>query len=127
MLSNLSIFTLGILINVYSINLFTLQVPANNKHNSDINVNHGDKWTFLVANNIRFVDKQDYCISLVKPKQSCLSLWLEKIVMGSQCSNLFVEHLSLDEVSFKRLKQLCIDYKVVLVSLMPNNDQKVTL
>jgi hypothetical protein len=36
---------------------------------------------------------------------------------------LFVEHLSLDEVSFKRLKQLCIDYKVALVNLMPNKQQ----
>lgn len=104
--------------------LATMQVPAVNRRNNDIDVNHGHKWTFLVANHIRFTDKQNYCIRLTKPKQRCLSLWLEKIVTGGQCSNLFVEHLSLDEVSFKRLKQLCIDYQVALVNLMPNNEQK---
>jgi hypothetical protein len=104
--------------------LATMQVPAVNRHKNDINVNHCHKWTFLVAKHIRFTDKQNYCIRLTKPKQSCLSLWLEKIVTGGQCSNLFVEHLSLDEVSFKRLKQLCIDYQVALVNLMPNNEQK---
>jgi hypothetical protein len=30
----------------------------------------------------------------------------------------------LDEISFKRLKQLCIDYKVALVNLIPNQEQK---
>jgi hypothetical protein len=77
-----------------------------------------------VANHIRFADKQTYCIRLTKPKQQNLSLWLEKIVTGGQCANLFVEHLSLDEISFKRLKQLCIDYNVALVNLMPHNEQK---
>jgi hypothetical protein len=104
--------------------LATMQVPADNKHKNDINVEHDDKWTFLVANHIRFANKQDYCIHVTKPKQNCLSLWLEKIVIGGQCSSLYVEHLSLDEISFKRLKQLCIDYKVALVNLMPNNEQK---
>jgi hypothetical protein len=104
--------------------LATMQVPAVNRHNNDINVEHAHKWTFLVAKHIRFTDKQNYCIRLTKPKQSSLSLWLEKIVTGGQCANLFVEHLSLDEVSFKRLKQLCIDYQVALVNLMPNNEQK---
>ncbi len=104
--------------------LATMQVPADNKHNNDINVNHAHKWTFLVANHIRFAEKQANCIRLTKPKQDCLSLWLEKIVTGDQCSSLFVEHLSLDEISFKRLKQLCIDYKVALVNLMPHNEQK---
>ncbi|MFT6989761.1 MAG: hypothetical protein ACJASL_001734 [Paraglaciecola sp.] len=103
--------------------LATMQVPADNRHN-DINVNHANKWTFLVANQIRFAEKQDYCIRITKPKQNILSLWLERIVIGGQCSSLFVEHLSLDEISFKRLKQLCIDYKVALVNLMPHNEQK---
>ena len=103
--------------------LATMQVPGNNRHSNDINVNHTHKWTFLVANQIRFAEKQSYGIRLTKPKQSNLSAWLEKIVTGGQCSNLFVEHLSLDEISFKRLKQLCIDYKVALVNLMPQNEQ----
>jgi hypothetical protein len=106
-----------------SIPLATMQVPANNGHSNDINVKHANKWIFLVANHIRFSEKQAHCIRLTKPKQHCLSLWLEKIVTAGQCSSLFVEHLSLDEVSFKRLKQLCIDYKVALVNLMPNKEQ----
>ena len=104
--------------------LATMQVSADSGRKNDINVNHSNKWTFLVANHIRFVEKQDYCIKITKPKQTNLSLWLEKIVTGGQCSSLFVEQLSLDEISFKRLKQLCIDYKVALVNLMPNIDQK---
>jgi hypothetical protein len=104
--------------------LATLQVPADNRHSNDINANHGHKWTFLVANHIRFTDKQNYCIRLTKPKPKDLSLWLEKIVSGGQCSNLFVEQLSLDQISFKRLKQLCIDYNVALVNLMPISQQK---
>jgi len=107
-----------------SIPLATMQVPADNGLSNDINVNHGHKWTFLVANHIRFAEKQTHCIRLTKPKAHCLALWLEKIVTGGQCSSLFVEQLSLDEVSFKRLKQLCIDYKVALVNLMPNSLQK---
>ena len=89
-----------------SIPLATMQVPADNKHKNDINVDRGHKWTFLVANHIRFTEKQNYCIRLIKPRQQSLSLWLEKIVTGGQCANLFVEHLSLDEISFKRLKPL---------------------
>jgi hypothetical protein len=107
-----------------SLLLATLQVPANENHKNDINVKHANKWTFLVANHIRFSEKQANCISLMKPEPQCLSSWLEKIVIGGQCSNLFVEQLSLDEVSFTRLKQLCLDYKVVLVNLMPNTKQK---
>tara|TARA_R110002153_G_scaffold6556_3_gene29936 strand:+ start:10186 stop:10515 length:330 start_codon:yes stop_codon:yes gene_type:complete len=101
-----------------------MQVPADHRHSNNINVNHDHKWTFLVANKIRFAEKQTYCIRLTKPKQQSLSLWLEKIVTGGQCSNLFVEQLTLDEISFERLKQLCIDYKVALVNLMPNSLQK---
>lgn len=104
--------------------LATMQVPAFKRLGMDINVKHDHKWTFLVANNIRFTEKQNFCIRLSKPKQKSLSLWLEKIVMGGQCANLFVEQLSLDEISFKLLKQLCIDYNVALVNLMPVNEQK---
>ena len=104
--------------------LATMQVPADNGHNNDINVHHTHKWTFLVANHIRFTEKQANCIRLIKPQQQSLALWLEKIVTGGQCSSLFVEQLSLDEISFKRLKQLCIEYKVALVNLMPNLKQK---
>jgi hypothetical protein len=104
--------------------LATMQVPTISSPNTAVNVIHANKWTFLVANCIRFTKKHTNCMSITKPNQNCLSLWLEKIVTGGQCSNLFVENLSLDEISFKRLKQLCIDYKVVLVNLIPNVDQK---
>ena len=107
--------------------LATLQVPADYRHSKDINVNHAHKWTFLVANHIRFTEKRSYCIHLSKPKQCELSTWLEKIVTGGQCSNLFVEHLSLDEVSFKRLKHLCIQHQVALVNLMPTSGSKTNV
>jgi hypothetical protein len=106
-----------------SIPLATMQVPEDNRHNNDIHVEHANKWTFLVANHIRFSEKQTNCIRLTKPKQHRLSLWLEKIITGGQCSSLYVELLSLDEISFKRLKQLCVDYRVLLVNLMPYKDQ----
>jgi hypothetical protein len=104
--------------------LASMQVPADKGHSNDINVKHSKKWTFLVAEHIRFSEKKDYCMRITKPTQKQLSLWLEKIVVGGQCSSLFVEQLSLDEISFKRLKQLCIDYKVSLVNLIPYNDQQ---
>ena len=104
--------------------LATMQVPSSSMHSNNINDNQSNRWTFLVANQIRFTEKQAYCVHLTKPRQNRLSGWLEKIVTGGQCSSLFVEHLSLDEISFKRLKQLCIEFNVVLVNLMPNNDQK---
>jgi hypothetical protein len=104
--------------------LASMQVPADIRHSCCINVKHANKWTFLVANQIRFSEKQDYCMRITKPTQNQLSLWLEKIVIGGQCSSLFVEHLSLDEISFKRLNQLCIDFKVSLVNLIPINDQQ---
>ncbi|MFT4808515.1 MAG: hypothetical protein ACI9LX_001846 [Paraglaciecola sp.] len=104
--------------------LASMQVPADIRHSCGINVKHANKWTFLVANQIRFSEKQDYCMRITKPTQNQLSLWLEKIVIGGQCSSLFVEHLSLDEISFKRLNQLCIDFKVSLVNLIPINDQQ---
>ena len=104
--------------------LATLQVPASESHKNNINIKHANKWTFLVANHIKFSEKQANCISLMRPKPHYLSLWLEKIVTGGQCSNLFVEQLLLDETSFQQLRQLCLDYKVVLVSLMPSTHQK---
>ena len=104
--------------------LATMQVPTGINQNGGVNVKHINKWTFLVANLIRFSDKQANCIHMGKPNQQCLLLWLEKIVVGGQCDNLFVEQLSLDEVSLKLLKQLCHDYNVTLVNLTPNINQK---
>lgn len=75
------------------------------------------KWTYLLANNIAFSDKQSKSIRLAKPEQSVLLVWLEKIITSGQCATLFVEQLSADEVSFKRLKQLCSDCQVTLVNL----------
>jgi hypothetical protein len=101
-----------------------MQVPTDSGRDNHVNDQDVNRWTFLVANHIKFSEKKINCIHIIKPKQHCLSLWLEKIVTGGQCSILFVEHLSLDEISFKRLKQLCIDYKVALVNLMPNKEHK---
>jgi len=75
------------------------------------------KWTYLLANNIVFSNKQRKSIRLTKPEESVLIIWLEKIITSGQCSTLFVEQLSTDEISFKRLKQLCSDHQVTLVNL----------
>lgn len=104
--------------------LATLQVPTSKDQSINVDVAHSEKWTYLVANHIQFTEKQAYSIRIPKPKQVSLSLWLEKIVLGGQCSTLCVEQLSLDEISFKRLKQLCLDHEVALINLMPNNTQQ---
>ncbi|MGJ8680924.1 hypothetical protein [Paraglaciecola sp.] len=80
------------------------------------------KWTYLLANTIRFSEKETCSIRLPKPEQSVLIGWLDKIVTSGQCSRLFVEQLALDEVSFKRLKQLCNEHNVTLINLLHQED-----
>ncbi|MCF2950383.1 hypothetical protein L0668_19900 [Paraglaciecola aquimarina] len=80
------------------------------------------KWTYLLANTIRFSDKQTYCIRLRKPEQSRLHTWVEKIATSGQCSRLFIEQLSIDEMSFKRIKQICTEHNVTLINLLHQAD-----
>jgi translation initiation factor RLI1 len=80
------------------------------------------KWTYLLANTINFTNKPAYSIRLPKPAATELASWIEKIITGGQCKHLFVEQLCLDEVSFKRIKQLSNDYGVTLINLMHQQD-----
>lgn len=77
------------------------------------------KWTYLLANNICFSEKADFVITLPKPQGSVLKDWLEKIIVSEQCSLLFVEQLSMDEISYKRIQQLCSVHNVALINLLP--------
>ncbi|MGS2720071.1 hypothetical protein [Paraglaciecola aestuariivivens] len=81
------------------------------------NTSVNKKWTYLMANQICFKQKTEHAIRINKPEPKKLMLWLEKIISSQLCSNLFVEELQVDEMSFKRLKQLCEQYKVTLINL----------
>ena len=94
---------------------------ANIKQYVEIDSTTAHKWTYLLANNITFSDKQRKSIRLAKPEQSVLVTWLEKIITSDQCSTLFVEQLTTDEISFKRLKHLCGEHQVTLVNLTLDN------
>ena len=78
------------------------------------------KWTYLLANNIQFNEKADFVIKLPKPQVAMLKDWLEKIIVSKQCNLLFVEQLSMDEISYRRIQQLCSLHHVTLINLLPN-------
>jgi hypothetical protein len=78
------------------------------------------KWTYLLANNIQFSEKADFVIKLPKPQVAMLKDWLEKIIVSEQCNLLFVEQLSMDEISYRRIQQLCSLHQVTLINLLPN-------
>ena len=79
------------------------------------------RWTYLIANHIQFNNKADFVITLPKPQTAKLKQWLEKIIVSGQCALLFVEQLSIDEISYRRLQQLCVSHNVTLINLLPNN------
>ena len=78
------------------------------------------KWTYLLANNIQFNEKAHFVIKLPKPQVAMLKDWLEKIIVSEQCNLLFVEQLSMDEISYRRIQQLCSLHHVTLINLLPN-------
>ena len=103
--------------------LSTMQVPLSYKQSLAQDESRIEqKWTYLLANTIRFSDKPAYSIRLTKPAQANLAGWMEKIIIQGQCNRLFVEHLSLDEISFKRIKHLCNEHGVTLINLMHQQD-----
>ena len=93
-----------------------LVAPRFNQHNASSK----QKWTYVLANTISFSEKTDFVISLPKPQSAVLKDWLEKIITSGQCSLLFVEQLSIDEISHRRIQHLCSIHKVTLVNLLPN-------
>ena len=85
-----------------------------------------NKWMYLVANAIGFSEKLTQAIKLNRPDDETLFIWLEKIVLGGQCSVLFVEGLNMDDLRSQRLKLLCEKMQVTLINLtvdtnIPNN------
>ncbi|MDU0355301.1 hypothetical protein RS130_16550 [Paraglaciecola aquimarina] len=97
----------------------TMQIPVSQSEQvADIDFSTPQKWTYLLANHIRFAEKQAYSIRLPKPEHHLLTLWVEKIVSNGQCARIFIEQLSMDEVSFKRIKQLCVENNVTLINLV---------
>ncbi len=85
-----------------------------------------NKWTYLVANTISFSNKLPQAIKMNRPDDDTLYIWLDKIVLGGQCSVLFVESLNMDDLRAQRLKLLCENMQVTLVNLtldrnMPHN------
>lgn len=84
---------------------------------NEVDFSSSFKWTYLIADNMQFSEKRPYSIRLPKPDNNTLVNWIEKIVLGKECANLFIEELTLDEITYKRIKQLCIDNQVTLVNL----------
>lgn len=95
-------------------------VSQQDKLNKLINNHAQKKWTYLLANNVAFEDNKQFAIKLAKPVNDTLYCWLERIIQAGQSSVIFVEQLELDEISIKRLKQLCITHGVTLVNLLLN-------
>lgn len=93
------------------------QTPAFEYDNHCVN----NKWTYLVANSISFSDKLSQAIKLNRPDDETLYIWLEKIVLGGQCSVLFVECLNMNDLRSQRLKFLCEKMQVTLVNLTLDN------
>jgi hypothetical protein len=94
-----------------------LVAPRFNQHNPS---SSKQKWTYVLANTISFTEKADFVITLPKPQSTVLKDWLEKIIISGQCSLLFVEQLSIDEISHRRIQHLCSIHNVTLVNLLPN-------
>jgi hypothetical protein len=85
------------------------------------------KWTYLLANKVKFQHKQPYAISMRKPVNDTLYNWLESLIQAGKSSVIYVEQLDLDELSIKRLKQLCSLHGVTLVNLLLNPPQSDNL
>ncbi|WP_416308376.1 hypothetical protein [Neptunicella sp. SCSIO 80796] len=75
------------------------------------------KWLYVLSERLAIRDCPEYCIKLNKPQPMKLFSWLEKIIQAGQANAIVVEELKLDEMSKKRLKLLCNQYKVTVVNL----------
>ena len=100
--------------------LLKVSIQEQNRLGSLKQANPRHKWTYLLADTLRFSDKQQSAIRLAKPSKPLLVKWLEKIISAGQCSTIFVEQMELDEMNTQRLKQLCLQHQVTLVNLQLN-------
>jgi hypothetical protein len=83
------------------------------------------KWSYLIANNIAFKQAVSNCIKLNMPTMGQLVIWLEKLITCGQCANIFVEHVTLDEMSQARLTHLCIMHNVNLINVTTHQHGEV--
>lgn len=96
---------------------------VNERHINNVKAQYGviesnkQKWMFLIANNIKFANKCDGAVRVSRPDDEMLYQWIERIAIGGQCSLLFVEALSLDDVRMRRIKLICEISGVTLVNL----------
>lgn len=90
---------------------------ANNRAQHKVNAVGAHKWTYLIANSIKFSDKSINAIKLAKPASELLFVWIEKIINAGQCQLLFVENLDLNDFRSQKIKHLCELSDITLVNL----------
>jgi hypothetical protein len=99
---------------------------ANTQIQHNIDSVGANKWTYLIANSIKFSAKSTNAIKLTKPTADLLFIWIEKIINAGQCQVLFIENLDLGDFRSQEIKQLCELNGITLVNLtvdtpLPNN------
>lgn len=75
------------------------------------------KWTYLIANNIKFADKTNYAIKLPKPTSSTLYDWITVIAQAGQCGVLYIENLDFTHLQCQKTMRLCENKGITLVNL----------
>ncbi|MFA3790312.1 hypothetical protein AB6T38_04270 [Aliiglaciecola sp. SL4] len=75
------------------------------------------KWMYLISDRVSYAGKFEKAIKLNKPSQEVLFSWLEKIILGGQCSALFVEDLPIDDIRTAKIKSLCEQNFITLINL----------
>ena len=76
-----------------------------------------NKWTYLIANNIKMSQKLDGVIQLSPNCKQDKIGWVIKLIQAGETQLIFVEDLQLDEFNRQYLQQLCAQYNVVIVNL----------
>lgn len=76
-----------------------------------------NKWTYLIASNIKMSQKLDGVIQLSPNCQQDKIGWVIKLIQAGETQLIFVEDLQLDEFNRQYLQQLCAQYNVVIVNL----------
>ncbi|GAB2675934.1 hypothetical protein Q4574_04320 [Aliiglaciecola sp. 3_MG-2023] len=89
----------------------------NYKAHYGLNQLSDDKWMYLISDRVSFSGKYERAIKLNKPSHDILFNWLEKIILGGQCSALFVEDLPIDDIRTTRIKGLCEQNLITLINL----------
>lgn len=95
------------------------KIPAHFSSNMFLN---STGWTYLIADNIRFSNKQAYSIHLPKPDKLTLINWLIKIAESGQTQNVFVEALDLNEAEALRVLNIFNFYGVRLINVGTKNN-----